>query len=82
MNVLVNFQRMMNNIFRESFNNFIIMYLIFSNGLEEHEKMYIVSSINFSEWGKCIFYHKVKFFGYIIFNDRFSMDPKKNSNHW
>jgi hypothetical protein len=44
---------MMNNIFRESFKNFMVMYLIFSKGLEEHEKVYILSSINFREWVKC-----------------------------
>jgi hypothetical protein len=43
---------MMNNKFRESLKNFMVMYLIFSMGLE-HEKMYILSSINFREWAKC-----------------------------
>jgi len=86
-NALASFQHIMNDLFRNFLDDFMIIYLddilIFSKNQKEHEKMQILLSTKFGErrlcvkMKKCIFHlSKVNFLGYIIFGNGLSMDPK------
>lgn len=82
------FQHMMNDIFREYLDNFVVIYLddilIFSNNEEEHEKhvclvLQKLREMNlYAKLEKCEFHqHQVEWVGYILSPNGVSMDPKK-----
>ncbi len=89
MNVLIIFQYMMIDIFREFLNNFMIIdihdIMIFSKNLKEHEQH--VCLVFNKLWGKklqaklkksCLFHQsKVGFLSYIIFYNGLSTSSKK-----
>jgi hypothetical protein len=89
MNALIIFQYMMNDIFKEFLNNFMIINihdnLIFSRNPKQHEQH---ACLVFNKlWGKtfeaklkksCLFHQsKVQFLSYIIFYNGSSMSSKK-----
>jgi hypothetical protein len=82
------FQHLMNDIFREFLDDFVVCYfddiLVFSKNEEEHinhvrlvlEKLCTVGL--YAKLEKCVFHQpQVKFLGYIISREGLSMDPKK-----
>jgi hypothetical protein len=82
------FQHLMNDVFREFLDDFVVCYLddilVFSKNEEEHinhvrvllEKLRTVGL--YAELEKCIFHQpQVEFLGYIISGEGLSMDPKK-----
>jgi hypothetical protein len=82
------FQHLMNDIFQEFVDDFVVCYLddilVFSKNEEEHinhvrlvlEKMRTVGL--YTKLEKCVFHQpQVEFLGYIIFGEGLSMDPKK-----
>jgi hypothetical protein len=82
------FQHLMNDIFREFLDNFVVCYLddilVFSKNEEEHinhvrlvlEKLRTAGL--YSKLEKCVFHQpQVEFLGYIISGEGLSMDPKK-----
>jgi hypothetical protein len=89
MNAPIIFQNMMNDIFKEFLNNFMIIYihdiLIFSKNLKEHEQH--VCFVYNKLWEKmlsvklkksCLFHQsKVRFLSYIIFDNGLSEGSKK-----
>jgi hypothetical protein len=89
MNAPIIFQSMMNDIFKEFLNNFMIIYihdiLIFSKNIKEHEQH--VCLVCNKLWEKmlyaklkksCLFHQsKVRFLNYIIFYNGLSMGSKK-----
>jgi hypothetical protein len=89
--MLATFQHLMNNVFLEYLNNFMVYYiddiLIFSNNMKDHECHVHLVLKKLQEVGlytkleKCEFHQsKVKFLGYIIFRKRIHMDPHKVQN--
>jgi hypothetical protein len=82
------FQHLMNDIFREFLNNFVVCYLddilIFSKNekdYEKHVRMVLQKLLNarlYAKLEKCVFYQsQVQFLGYIISGEGISMNPKK-----
>jgi hypothetical protein len=82
------FQHLMNDIFREFLDDFVVCYLddilIFSKNLEEHERHVPLVLQKLQDVGlyaklkKCVFHQpQVEFLGYIISNEGLMMDPKK-----
>ncbi len=82
------FQHLMNDVFREFLDDFVVCYLddilVFSKNEEEHinhvrlvlEKLRTVGL--YIKLGKCVFHQpQVEFLGYIILGEGLSMDPKK-----
>jgi hypothetical protein len=72
-------QHLMNGIFREFLDNFIVCYLddmlIFSKNLEQYEQHVRLVLQKLEE---CVFHRpQVEFVGYIISNEGLIMDPKK-----
>jgi hypothetical protein len=87
-NTLVIFQNLMNDVFREYLDDFVVCYindiLIFSKNMADHkhhvhlmlEKLWEVKF--YVKLEKCEFHQfQVKFLGYIIFGDGICMDPHK-----
>jgi hypothetical protein len=82
------FQHMMNDIFREHLDDFVVIYLddilIFSKNEEEHEKHVRLVLEKLRERGlyakleKCLFHQtEMEFLGFIATTDGLKMDPKK-----
>jgi hypothetical protein len=82
------FQHMMNDIFREYLDHFVVIYLddilIYSKNEEEHEHHVRLVLEKLRERGfyakqeKCLFHQSmVEFLGYIVSRDDISMDGKK-----
>ncbi len=87
-NALAIFQHLMNNIFHEYLDDFVVCYIddifILSKNMEDHECHICLVLEKFREVGfhakleKCEFHQfEVKFLGYIIFGDGICMDPCK-----
>jgi hypothetical protein len=87
-NAPATFQRMMNDIFREHLDVFVIVYLddilIYSQTEEEHvEHVKIVLELLrknklFCEYAKCFFHRKeIDYLGYVISPSGLTMSPKK-----
>jgi hypothetical protein len=80
------FQHMMNNIFWEHLDDFVVIddILIYSKNKEHHEK-HVQLVLNklwdmslYAKLEKCEFHQlQVEFLGYVISNNGISMDPKK-----
>ena len=82
------FQHMMNDIFREHLDDFVVIYLddilIFSKNEEEHERhvRLVLEKLRqrglYAKLEKCLFHQaSVEFLGYIISGDGIHMDRKK-----
>lgn len=82
------FQHLMNDVFREYLDRFVVCYLddilIYSKDVEEHEEHVKLVLQKLREKGlyakaeKCAFHQpKVEFLGYIISSEGLMMDPKK-----
>jgi hypothetical protein len=82
------FQHLMNDVFREYLDRFVVCYLddilIYSKNVEEHEEHVKLVLQKLREKGlyakaeKCAFHQpKVEFLGYIISSEGLMMDPKK-----
>jgi hypothetical protein len=82
------FQHLMNDIFREYLDRFVVCYLddilIYSKNIEEHEEHVKMVLQKLREKGlyakleKCAFHQpKVEFLGYVISSEGLLMDPKK-----
>ncbi len=94
-NALVIFPHLMNNVFHEYLDDFMVCYIndifIFSKNMEDHEhhvrhaclvleKLWEVEL--YAKLEKCEFHQfKVEFLGYVIFGDGIRMDPCKVQNH-
>jgi hypothetical protein len=87
-NALAVFQHMMNDVFQEFLDQFVIIYiddiLIFSKNEEEHKEHVRLVLQKLCEMGlyakleKCMFHQlQVEFLGYIISGNDISMDPCK-----
>ena len=87
-NALVNFQYMMNDIFQEYLDDFVVIYLddllIFSKNASKHEHHICVLLEKLEERGlyakleKCLFHQSlVEFLGYVISGKDISMNQKK-----
>ncbi len=81
-------QYLMNDIFREFLDQFVICYLddilIYSKNVEEHKKHVKLVLQKLRDYGlyakleKCVFHQpQVEFLGYIISNKGLLLDPKK-----
>jgi hypothetical protein len=82
------FQHLMNEIFREFLDDFVVCYLddilIFSKNEKDHEKhvRMVLQKLRYvglyTKLEKCVFHQpQVEFLGYIISREGFSMDSKK-----
>jgi hypothetical protein len=82
------FQHLINDIFHEFLDDFVVCYLddilIFSKNLEEHKQHVhlVLQKLRdvglYAKLEKCIFHQpQVEFLGYIISNEGLMMDPKK-----
>ena len=82
------FQHLMNDIFREFLDDFVVCYLddilFFSKDEKDHKNhvRLVLDKLRttglYAKLEKCIFHQpQVEFFGYIIFGKVLSMDPKK-----
>ena len=82
------FQHLMNDIFREFLDDFVVCYLddilIFSKNEVDHEKhvRLVLEKLRnaglYAKLEKCVFHQpQVEFLGYIISGEGLSMDPKK-----
>lgn len=82
------FQHLMNDVFREFLDNFVVCYLddilIYSKNVEEHEihVRQVLQKLRdaglYAKMEKCVFHTtQVDFLGYIISNDGLMMDSKK-----
>jgi hypothetical protein len=87
-NALAIFQHLMNDIFREFLDDFVVCYLdyilIFSKNEKDHEKYIrmVLQKLHdtrlYVKLKKCIFHQpQVEFLGYIISGEGLSIDPKK-----
>jgi hypothetical protein len=87
-NALAIFQHLMNDIFREFLDDFVVCYLddilIFSNNEKDQEKnvrmvlQKLCDNGLYAKLEKCVFHQpQVEFLGYIISGEGLSMDPKK-----
>ncbi len=87
-NAPAQFQRFMNDLFRDKIGNYVLVYLddivIYSNDLESHKK-HVAEVLEILEANdlkckpeKCHFYQEsIKYLGYIISANGISMDPEK-----
>lgn len=86
------FQHLMNDVFREFFDKFVVCYLddilIYSETIEEHKEhvRLVLQKLRdaglYAKLEKCVFHQpQVEFLGYIISDKDLSMDPKKDSGH-
>jgi len=94
-NALAIFQHLMNDVFHEFLDKFVVCYLdniliFFKNtekhkGHEEHLKLILQNLIDVGlciKLEKCVFHQpQVEFFKYIISNEGLLMDKKKASYH-
>ena len=82
------FQHMMNDIFREHLDDFVVIdlddILIFSKTKEEHEKhvRLVLENLRkrgvYSKLEKCLFHQtEMEFLGFIATTEGLKMDPKK-----
>ena len=82
------FQHMMNDIFREHLDDFVVIYLddilIFSKNEEEHEKhvRLVLEKLRkrglYAKLEKCLFHQtEMEFLGFIATTEGLKMDPKK-----
>ena len=82
------FQHLMNNVFREFLDHFVVVYLnnilVFSKNEKDHENHVrlvlekLRSAGLYAKLEKCVFHQlQVEFLGYIISGEGLSMDPKK-----
>ena len=82
------FQHLMNDIFREFFDHFVVVYLddilVFSKNEKDHKNHIrlvlekLCSAGLYAKLEKCIFYQpQIEFLGYIISGEGLSMEPKK-----
>ena len=82
------FMFLMNGVFREYLDNFLIMFLdgilIHSNSEEEHEKhlrillQFLREHKLYAKLSRCIFYQKkIHYLGHIIFVEGIIVDPEK-----
>jgi hypothetical protein len=87
-NVLVIFQHLMNNVFCEYLNDFIVYYIddifIFSKNMKDHERHahLVLEKLQkvglYAKLEKCEFHQfEVEFLGYVIFKDGIPMDLLK-----
>ncbi len=87
-NMLIIFQHLMNDVFREYMDDFMVCYindiLIFSKNMEDHKRHVHLVLEKLQEVGlytnldKCEFHQsKVELLGYVIFGDGICMDPYK-----
>jgi hypothetical protein len=87
-NALAIFQHLMNDIFREFLDDFVVCYLddilIFSNNEKDQEKnvrmvlQKLCDNGLYAKLEKCVFHQpQVELLGYIISGEGLSMDPKK-----
>jgi hypothetical protein len=87
-NVFVSFQHLMNDIFQEFLDDFVVCYLddilIFSKNENDHEKhiRMVLQKLRdfgfYAKFEKCIFHQpQVEFLDYIISEEGLSIDPKK-----
>jgi hypothetical protein len=87
-NAPIVFQHLMNDVFREFLDDFVVCYLddilVFSKNEEEHinhvrlvlEKLHTAGL--YAKLEKCVFHQpQVEFLGYIIYGEGLSMDPQK-----
>ena len=81
-------QHLMNDIFQEFLNNFVVCYLddilVYSNDIKQHEEHVrlvldkLRSTGLYAKLKKCNFHQsQVEFLGYIVLCDNISMDQKK-----
>ena len=86
------FQHLINNIFCEFLDDFVVCYLddilIFSKDEKNHENHVqlvlkkLCTARLYGKLEKCILHQsQIEFFGYIIFGKGLSMDLQKNLNH-
>ena len=82
------FQHLMNDVFSEFLDHFVVVYLdnilVFSKNEKDHENhvQLVLKKLHsarlYAKLKKCIFHQpKVEFFGYIISRESLSMDSKK-----
>lgn len=81
------FQYMMNDIYWEHLDDFVVIYLdilIFSKNKEEHQKhiCLVFEKIHkqgfYAKLEKCLFHKiKIEFLGFIVTMEGLKMDPKK-----
>ena len=82
------FQHLMNDVFREFLDHFVVVYLddilVFSKNEKDHENHVrlvlekLRSAGLYAKLEKCVFHQpQVEFLGYIISGEGLSMDPKK-----
>ena len=82
------FQHLMNDVFCEFLDHFVVVYfddiLVFSKNEKDHENhvQLILEKLRsaglYAKLEKCVFYQsQVEFLGYIISGEGLSMDPKK-----
>jgi hypothetical protein len=87
-NLHVFFQHLLNDVFREYLDNFMVYYIddifIFSNNIEDHERHIhiVLEKLRkvrlYTKLEKCEFHQsKVKFLGYVISKNDIRMDPRK-----
>ena len=87
-NAPVVFMCLMNGVFQEYLDKFVIVFLdeilIYSNSKEEHENhlMMVLQVLRehhlYAKLRKCSFYQKkIHYLGHIISNDGIAMDPEK-----
>ena len=85
-NVLAIFEHLMNNIFQEFLDDFVVYYhiLIFSKNKKDYEKhvQMVLQKLRdakfYAKLEKCVFHQpQVEFLDYIISRECLSMDPKK-----
>jgi hypothetical protein len=87
-NILINFQALINDIFREYLDIFVVAYLndilIYSINKKDHIKQVNLIFKILEKAGmringpKCTFYaKKMEFLSYIIGSDKIKIDPKK-----
>jgi hypothetical protein len=88
-NTIVVFQHLMNYVFHEYLDDFVVCYidniLIFSKNMEDHEhhiclvlEKYQQIKLLFTKLEKCEFHQsKMELLGYVMFGDDICMDPHK-----
>jgi hypothetical protein len=92
-NAPIIFQHLMNDIFREFLDDFVVCYLddilIYSRNEKDPEKhvWMVLQKLRdarlYAKLENCIFHQlQVEFLGYIISREGLSMDPKEDSNHY
>ena len=86
-NALAIFQHLMNDVFREFLDHFVVVYLdnilVFSKNEKDHKNhvQLVLEKVHsarlYAKLEKCLFHQpQVEFLGYIISGEGLSMDPK------